>query len=66
MPNVGDYVRMHKPLEHFDGPCKILRVLFNTRLVIENAKDEVRTADQNEVYLCFEPKLTPAKRGEKK
>lgn len=65
MANVGDYVRMHHPLEHFDGPCKVLRVLFNTRLVIENLKDEVRTADQNEVYLCFEDQPIPIKRGKK-
>ena len=63
MVNTGDYVRMHNPLEHFDGPCQVLRVLFNTRIVIENVKHEVRTADQNEVYRCFEDQLTLTKRG---
>ena len=65
MVNTGDYVRMHNPLEHFDGACQVLRVLFNTRIVIENAKNEVRTADQKEVYLCFEDQPTPTKRGKK-
>ena len=65
MVNTGDYVRMHNPLKHFDGPCKVLRVLFNTRIVMENVKHEVRTADQNEVYLCFEDQPTLTKRGKK-
>ena len=65
MVNTGDYVRMHNPIKDFEGLCQVLRVLFNTRIVIENVKHEVRTANQNEVYLCFEDQLTLTKRGKK-
>ena len=63
MANAGDYVRLQTPLEHFDGPCRVLRVLRNTRLVIQNEKGEVRLADQNEVNMAFEDQDNLIKRG---